>query len=533
MSPKRVVDVGWDLEPPTGRDLLSTSANPYPAIHVSKRRRLDLESHKGRTIYERIHLLPATPAPAPFGQYGLASDIEATTSRLASLRLKDIQSIQTLPDEIIAKIAENLAPGHVLIGTYGGTFLRRRRVASQGHRADDTWRLYFLGRRDLRNFRLVNKRFRAIATPLAFRSIFLSKTSSLWRLFLLLAKTPSLGSLIRHVNCAIQLEHHTERAALRCWKGLSLRPTGSTYRLLPLTHPQRLLWGFGEWCKQGGDPANFTCGVLASILSLAPRVESLSLSCGLSGASPGCPPLKRWLVPDEEDSVNGAGQDQRFINHASLFSLSNGPQGRLPATFHWPPPSLRHVTIEKPAYGSLGYDAIHLDVVPRTDAARHTTLLQRCNLEGKDPFGKNIGAWLWDGDDSRTFDYLNYIDGLKRISTIRRRDEAFLGHIDQQKALVAYPSRMKGSSNPALSKELVRTLDLLSPGAQGSLSVRNSHLVSAVHDFLVWGLDSVVAQNLESLDIVGTSNMDAAWHAATRHGMSSLSEMLTEGNKHS
>ncbi|KAK4452765.1 hypothetical protein QBC34DRAFT_455819 [Podospora aff. communis PSN243] len=458
--------------------------------HPAKRRRLRLNSIKFHFI--RLDSDPTYPAKrraSPYYEAGfpshllLRSKMDDLASRFHKLRL-DATSIESLPNEILIKIAEFLIPEPVTIGLDHQSFLRRRL-------SNPAWIRFFDDRQNLINLSYTSRRFRGTTNPLIYRNIFLCEPASLCRLVAHLDQNPSLGSLVRHLNSAIELEDpNNVKEVGRVWT--SLMPCSAAGRRRLDTSTSRIhAFGLLEhwsrpWIRSSQDyqSIHFPAVVLASLLGFTTRIEVLGIflrrhpSDDLAHRSP----LWKWLV---------MGRYPFLEQQENQFRRGNRPvltcQQQLRPSLLWPPPFLRQVVIEHDRHEAGSGCSMKFDMVPRSEAVRHLAIRERYGLVTKFTNPPTCTKIFSLEPEARPA-YLvvrSYLDRLKEIPSIKNADEPVSAFIDRLKdSVVGAGATKRPRADPRGSLGFTKAVVRLMPYPIDYLCITKKHVVFDYLEFL-------------------------------------------------
>jgi len=437
----------------------------FPLVHwdrgafpIKKRR-----SYYFRTYQERVSRHLAKPPLPPTDD----ADIRALTDELRCLRLGI--TLQSLPDEILCRIVEYLAPEPVAIGLHTNTSLRDRLGDSS-----DKWGNFFGDRANITNLCLVNARFNSIASSFLYRNIFLSRPASLIQLLRSTIRTPSLQRQVRHLNCDINFNSDSTREEMM-----------NEYRRNGVVDKSSLIVSGGTgyaWKK------------FFRLLSRLNRLESLGLFHAKPSRSTGRPGSWLWFTDEENPFADCFIQDR-------LFDM------------RWPPAFLRDVTIDT-GEEEQARSFIHINVVPRADVADHRRILDRSGFEVDDLVNLLKPAAIHSLQASDHLDLRSYLDGLKRIPEIDNANVELHDHIDNLMSLTYHPDPTASEFDRVAARELAHTLRLLTTAFSTRLLTRSKHLAFGLNDFVdvpttVRPIDSAISMtNVESLEIRDSGHFD-------------------------
>lgn len=417
----------------------------------------------------------------------LEADLELITRGLRNLRLgrlaKNSTYFHVLPGEVLLLIAEHLAPEPVAIGLGEENTFLRIRPGSKGE-----WARFFSARQDLHNLSLVNKRMRKLTQPPRYRSLFLSKPSSLCHLVSHLAKAPSLGPLVRHINSAIELDTPANiKEMWETWKSISSSPVDYTACDYTVTSSIHVFGLLHSWMKalipagvQGAEEsAHFPSVLFASLLAFTSRIEDLGIY------------LRRPMLTDPANSALWKWLMEHYHTPCRPWTHSGTSE---PC---WPPPLLRRIVVEYDRGNPGTGCSLHLDLIPRIDAERYMAAVKRCSAVMKNlaHMTQPSSAIVGDITLSDHVDILNYLDTLKEIPSIQHARQNLIAAIEDVKLASfrrSVTQNTKLVSDLGSRRELVRIFNLLQgqSSAPGRLCVQNKSVVSGYLEFLTRDTDS-------------------------------------------
>jgi hypothetical protein len=277
------------------------------------------------------------PTHPPKRQKDKATDDESadiaggTATALAVIDTRRKPEFSALPNELLAKVLEHLAPEALAV----------RVGASLWDMSSPAWLTYRAGRSDLLSLRCVSHHLSALVEPLLLRHIVVQGPWSMCLLLYQLFRKPSLGPLIRHIAFTVELEACD--VAVKCFaawislRGRYLSPENVDSALDREDIRARLLeWLEGDAASrhQDSDPM-FPTRSLCAIVCLANRTEVLNLR--LQEPTNGQFPSRAWTwflneqIPRREDNVDFPHQIMPL--YPSWEYLQRNPC--------WPPPFLR------------------------------------------------------------------------------------------------------------------------------------------------------------------------------------------------
>ncbi|KAK1754204.1 hypothetical protein QBC47DRAFT_403589 [Echria macrotheca] len=331
---------------------------------------------------------------------------------------------ERLPDEVLLQIVEYLAPEPVPVNS-------RNQLR---YRTGKRWDGFFTDRTNLHRVCLVNRRLNRIATPLVYRTIFLSRPQSLRRLFLTLLFDPPRASLIRHVNSAVDLE--------TAWSHWSQEAASELPAALESSFLHRQQGGFmalelvawRSWLQlhvqAGNRDNNLPAIIFCAILSLANRLESLGFLS--EGPQPGHrrPDLWNWFLDEHHRFAQWGMSIPPVLENVRGGDFTPDTSLGLP---RWPPPFLREVALEC-SFGDRGSIFIDLDIVPHMDALQHASLLKTCGFS-QQPLHLLKPSVIRGLDGIEHGTARNYFDGLLRIPSVADASPSVHRHIEVLKSL--------------------------------------------------------------------------------------------------
>ncbi|KAK0616700.1 hypothetical protein B0T14DRAFT_497878 [Immersiella caudata] len=400
------------------------------------------------------------------------------------MRLDDPTSIHSLPNEILLRIAEFLVPEPVTASETDDSFIRNR---EQGK-----WCRFFEKRQSIVNLSLTSRRFRGIAGPLLYRNIFLKKPSSLCSLIVQLAQNPSLGPLVRHLNSTIDLRPENFDEVWNAWWSVLPRCLAANNGFdYPPSSPILLTHLPENWpTSKPGMRAEFAGFLLASLLGLTNCIEEFGILLPEHRGRPQNddqePPstMGKWLLdggtwpfPNPLGQLHGT-TDTSFNACPTLPTSS-----RLRTEPYWPPPFLREVAVEYDD-GTTGLDSIFLlEVVPHFEAIEHATLRQRYGFGSLDPPDILSPEHLKTVAGTTHLNALGYLDGLKRIPTIKSGGAGLCEHLDSLRAATVRVRDAPTGLNFTSSFNLSRALQHIQPSWTSALALRRKSLTLHYQNF--------------------------------------------------
>ncbi|KAK4452768.1 hypothetical protein QBC34DRAFT_422942 [Podospora aff. communis PSN243] len=430
-APAQPRHLPWSNVPPRRRRLQWSNV-PFPG------RRLPLLADGAK----RLSIGQATYVAITAVQLRLEADTKAMIGAFAGLRLHDPQptGLHALPNEVLLRIAEFLVPNPVTISRDEVPFLRTRET--------DEWLSFFEGREDVANLSRVSRRFQGLVGPLLYRNVFLKKTSSLCQFILRLALKPSLGPAVRHINSAINL--YPDRfdefddtwwsALLRCFP----QPVTSES---PATSPILLFSLLDDWTEFSAErKKDFPGYLFAALLATTNRVEEVGILLPplhlAREPDTRLPPMWTWLLkrgvwpfpdPRRQAHHNTGDLETTYPTLPTVSELKTAP--------FWPPPFLHSVVVQHNRGTSCGDWIVQLDIVPHSESIEHAALLQRCAFGLLNPnFIRNpLNLREMAGSVPRHLQLLNYLNGLKKLPSIRDGGQRLASHIDNLQAITISP----------------------------------------------------------------------------------------------
>ncbi|KAK0644370.1 hypothetical protein B0T16DRAFT_495209 [Cercophora newfieldiana] len=517
------------------------------AVPIKKRR-----SYYFRTYLERSSLRHGSPSH----QSEFPAEMNSLADQFGCLGLGP--TLHSLPDEIVLRIAEYLVPEPVDIGLQTKTSLMDR-----DRESNREWDRFFSERADIIDLSMVSRRLYGLVNPLLHRNIFLSRSTSLCRLVLLTFKRPSLAEQIRHINCAIDLEGESAveevtramrmRSAARFTSSLRDRfasvipysvldsrwkPSLSRDAAGDAPNPQNTVPQQGTvpqntvpqhappqhtapiQTTNGGNPnpaalanrprapassrKHHPWGIFLYLLTQASRLTSLNVFHARPPRELGRSTVWMWFLDDENPFVSIG-----FLPDFHQFYRPTREQ--LWTNCSWPPAFLRNVTVETSSERQ-DRSFIHVNLVPRADAADHQRILNRSGLESEHVAELLKPSRIHNLSPSEHVNLLSYLDGLKRIPEIANGSDELLDHIDHLKTLTYHANpeseeALASKIDIAAAQELARTLNLFPSVYSTRLSVRSKALAFGLNEFLRppgtarLEEDAIAMRNTESLEL--------------------------------
>ena len=454
---------------------------------AAKRRRCGV---KPRQYVYAVVKREAAPPPSV-----TTDEMNLLVQKLHRLRIRSL--LDLLPNELLLCILNHLGPEPVALSFSPRVSLQGRTWYGIEH-----WTGFFQARADILSLCRVNKRLNALATPLLYRNIFLSRPTSLVGLLANCVERPSLGRAVRHINCSISLGKDTQAETVQAWNTVSMERLAHL-DLDPSRPPtfKKLSYWFTAFLIGRGKSDQLTVAIFNTLLTLTNRLEGLALL--LSAPDRSQAPrsvLWNWLL-DEANPFADAP-----YSFPKVITAGTPTRQDLETTPCWPPPFLRDITVELDCYGE-GANFIHLEVVPLADGLAAASKLQASALA--------MPTKVFNSSAIRSLSahgHINlssYLDSLKRISDVEHSIRDLDAHIENLKSLIYSPTPDEIDNEAA--RELSQVLHHLPLRWSPRLSVRRKRLEFTLSDFISsnsatsprWVELAINVSNVESLKLMG------------------------------